>query len=330
MKEKLLEILESKRGEYLSGEELAKRLQISRAGIWKQIQSLREDGYQILAVRNRGYCLENENNRLSLAGMLPYLKDPQRKDRITVYATVDSTNHVLKRMALDGAKDHTVVIADAQTAGRGRLGRSFYSPPGGGIYFSLLLRPTMPTDRVVAITAAASVAAARAVFAVTGRYPDIKWVNDLYLDGKKICGILTEAISNFETGTVDAIVVGIGINCHTAFPEELKEIAGNLDSGHALPNLRNHLAAELVNQTADLEQLLQDRSYLPEYRAHSMVLSKPVTIPQEPGSRYIAEQIGENGELILRSASGEERVLRSGEISLRLVENFEVDKPEQP
>lgn len=325
-KNRLLEILESERGRYISGEELARRLSVSRAGIWKQIRSLREAGYAIAAVKNKGYCLENSNDRLSLEGMLPYLEYPELREKIFVFDALDSTNNELKRREIGGAPSGTVVIANQQTAGRGRLGRSFYSPAGGGVYFSILLRPSVSMDRAVLTTVAASVAAARAVFAVTGRYPEIKWVNDLYMDGKKVCGILTEAIAGFETGAMEAVVVGIGINCGAVFPEELQRIAGNVRPENENTAFRNRLAAELVNRVSKLESMMEKQDFLSEYREHSMVIGKYVTLLQEPDSCYLAEGIGENSELILRSSDGRKRFLNTGEISIRMMETSDIDK----
>lgn len=325
-KNRLLEILESERGRYISGEELARRLSVSRAGIWKQIRSLREAGYAIAAVKNKGYCLDISNDRLSLEGMLPYLEYPALREKIFVFDTLDSTNNELKRREIGGAPSGTVVIANQQNAGRGRLGRSFYSPAGGGVYFSILLRPSFSMDRAVLTTVAASVAAARAVFAVTGRYPEIKWVNDLYMDGKKVCGILTEAIAGFETGAMEAVVVGIGINCGAVFPEELQRIAGNVRPENENTAFRNRLAAELVNRVSKLESMIEKQDFLSEYREHSMVIGKYITLLQEPGSCYLAEGIGENGELILRSSDGRKRFLNTGEISIRMMETSDIDK----
>lgn len=318
-KRELLRILEASRGESISGEELAGRLGISRAGVWKQIKALREAGYVIAAVQNRGYCLAQDNDKLSREGMLPFLEDPEVAEKILVFDVLDSTNTEAKRRAVDGAPDGTVILADRQTAGRGRLGRSFFSPAESGVYFTMLLRPEIPMEQAVLATTAASVAASRAVEKVTGRQPQIKWVNDLYLDGKKICGILTEAVSDFETGAVEAVVVGIGINCTTVFPEELQEKAGSVLQGSG-GAVRNRLAAELVNQVSGLEQMIRQRTFLEEYRSRSMVIGKEITVLQEPGSRYFAEGIGQSGELILRDEAGNEKILSTGEVSIRLTE----------
>ncbi|MEE1013338.1 MAG: biotin--[acetyl-CoA-carboxylase] ligase [Clostridia bacterium] len=251
----------------------------------------------------------NQNDNLTLEGILPYLTDQTIAERLFLYDTIDSTNTETKRRAIQGAESGTVILADRQTAGRGRLGRDFHSPAGSGVYLSILLRLHIPMEQAVLVTTAASVVACRAVEAVTGQSLAIKWVNDLYLNGKKVCGILAEAVN-------DAIVVGIGINCTTVFDGELAERAGSL----GFAGIRCRLAAELVNELARLETMIAKQNFLTEYRARSMILGEEVTILQEPGSCYIAEDIGDKGELILRDSSGNRRILSTGEISIRLAD----------
>ena len=318
--QEILKVLESKRGSSVSGEELAEQVGITRAAVWKHIKKLRADGYVINAVKNSGYCLSVENDKLSAAGILPYLKNPESAKKILVFDVLDSTNTEAKRRVIEGAEHGTVIIAEQQTAGRGRQGRSFFSPEGRGIYLSVIFRPKLSAEQSLPVTAAASVAVCRAIENVTGKQPQIKWVNDLYLKGKKICGILTEAVTGLETGDIEAIIVGIGINCTTVFPNELENIAGSILEKGETKAVRNHLAAELINQTSGLEDMLRTREFLEEYRRKSLVLGRQVTIVQEPGSCYTAEDIGENGELILLDSNGSRRYLNTGEVSIRLTE----------
>lgn len=318
--EQLLRILESRRGDSISGEELAGALGITRAAVWKHIKKLRDDGYIINGVKNSGYCLAKEDDRLSAEGIRPFLNDPAVADRVFVYDVLDSTNTEAKRRVLDGAEQGTVVIARRQTAGKGRLGRSFYSPEDKGIYLTVILRPKLSTPQAVSVTAVASVAVARAIEKVMGKSTDIKWVNDVYLHGKKICGILSEAVTDLESGRIEGIVVGIGINCTTVFPDELGKVAGSIVEENDSAAVRNQIAAEVINQMLDAEEMIKTGSYLEEYRRRSMVLGKQITILQEHGSCYTAKDIGRNGELILVSADGAERILSSGEVSIRLAE----------
>lgn len=244
----------------------------------------------------------------------PYLLNGTMAERIQVFDTIDSTNTEAKRLARLGALEGTTVISNHQTAGRGRLGRSFYSPKDTGIYFSMLLRPSIPLEEAVQVTAAASVAVADAVQNVCGIALCIKWVNDLYYDGKKVCGILTEAVE-------DAIVIGIGLNCSTVFDGELADIAGSLSVDG--DEIRCRLAAELVNRIFKLEDAIVNRTWQKAYKERSMILGKEITVLNEAGSCYLAEDIGDKGELILVDKNGEKKMLTTGEVSIRL--HFGVD-----
>ena len=184
VKDKVLAWLEKNRGNYCSGEEIAEKLGVTRASVWKAVRSLREDHFSIEAVSGKGYRLTDKNDILTVAGTGTFLKyaDPKL---ITVYREIDSTNTKLSRMALEGAPHGTVVIALQQTAGRGRLGRTFVSPPDSGIYLSILVRPETDLAGAVPITSAAAVAVCEAVRQLTGKNAGIKWVNDIYIGSKK-------------------------------------------------------------------------------------------------------------------------------------------------
>ena len=184
---------------------------IARSGV-EGCACIEAEGYHIEAVPNQGYTLCTDNDLLSTQGILPYLTPPLKSREIRVFPCLPSTNQEAKRMALESAEQGSAVLAEEQSAGRGRLGRSFFSPRGNGLYMSVILRPKADVSNAVLITTAAAVGVCRAIDTVTGRHPQIKWVNDLYLNEKKICGILTEAVTNFETGVIESVVVGIGIN----------------------------------------------------------------------------------------------------------------------
>lgn len=248
----------------------------------------------------------NQEDKLRIEGILPYLQKESKGKKILLYDSIDSTNNEAKRLALQG-EEEAVILAEQQTAGRGRLLRSFYSPSGSGVYLSILLRPKIPMDQMVLVTTAASVAVCRAVEEVTGQSLAIKWVNDLYWEQKKVCGILTELLE-------DTVIVGVGINCSTVFEGELAEVAGSLH----VKGVRCRLAAELINRLSEIETMILKEEFLEEYRRRSMVLGKEITVLQEAESRYLAEDIGKKGELILKGADGTTKVLSSGEISIRL------------
>ncbi len=249
----VLKALEEKKGSTVSGEELANRLNISRAAVWKAIQNCagrisdrRHHQQRLLPCTGQRCAFRRRNSS--------HIRGDAMGDRIHVFRSLESTNLTAKKMALDGAPTGTVVIAEEQTKGRGRMGRSFYSPPSGGIYISFILQPRFDASKSVLITTAASVAVCKAIENVTGISCRIKWVNDVYLGEKKICGILTEAVTDFESGRIEYVVLGIGINYNTAqsaFPSELSGIAGSLldhgqQSGSGIT--RNRLIAELINR----------------------------------------------------------------------------------
>ena len=201
LKEQVLGFLWKAQDDYISGAELARRLGVSRTAVWKAMGQLRAQGYLIESVTNKGYRLSPCSDVLSAAGVEKYLKTQSLS--IRVVDEVDSTNSVLKRMAAEGAPQGSVLIAERQSAGRGRMGRSFYSPPGTGLYMSLLLRPCMEAQRATLVTTSAAVAVAEAIERLAGEAAQIKWVNDVLFHGRKVCGILTEAGMDFESGMID-------------------------------------------------------------------------------------------------------------------------------
>ena len=321
VKEQVLKELEERKGESLSGEKLAEQMGVSRAAIHKAVKAVREDGYRIHAGTNRGYQLDIESDMLSAQGIKAHLAPDWKSLPIYVYKTVDSTNNAAKKLAVEGAEHGTAVFAFHQSHGRGRLGRSFLSPANTGIYMSVLLNPSFDIRRSVLVTTAASVAVVRAIEKVCGLRPEIKWVNDIYLYGKKICGILTEAITDFESGQIQNLILGIGINCSTnEFPKDLLEIAGALEGSFS----KNELAAEVLNQLLPLIEHLEDRTFLEDYRGHSLVIGKDIQVYKGgyagtvPGRGASALGIDENGGLIVQYDSGERETLATGEISIRL------------
>lgn len=332
VKTEVLKLLETHRHEDLSGQQIAEKLDVTRAAVWKAVNALKGEGYRIEAANNRGYRLDLENDVLSAEGIYPQLKKKYQEREVFVYKSIDSTNQEVKRRALDGAQEGLVVLSEEQTAGKGRRGRSFYSPPGTGIYMSVLFHPTEEQAHdVVLITTAASVAVCRAIRSLMPEEPQIKWVNDVYLRGKKICGILTEAVSDFESGRIDTVVVGIGINYHVpeeGFPEEIREVAGSVCTDEIkIP--RNDLAAAVLNELYELYDGLAARTFLEDYKRWSNVLGREVRFSSgntvaEDGKKGswqygTAVDIDCDGGLVVRLKDGEEQVLRTGEITLRVV-----------
>ena len=243
--------------------------------------------------------------------------------QLQVLPVISSTNTVLKNMAEDGAEEGVCLIAGEQTAGRGRMGRSFYSPAGSGLYLSVLLRPAMNAADAVSITACAAVAVAEALESLAPVQAQIKWVNDVYVEGRKVCGILTEASLNGETGTVNYLVVGIGINTRPpegGFPAELQGIAGDAFGEKIMPDLRCRLAAAVLDRLIGGYAHLREKPWLEEYRRRSLVTGKEIRMlmPGKEPEDGTAVGIADDFSLLVRKKDGSFRRLSSGEVSIRL------------
>lgn len=317
-KDSVLSFLQKNTDGFTSGQEIANALGISRNSVWKAVKSLRRDGFSIDAVTNCGYRLQSSHdNVISEASVRQCLK---KYTDIPIYCfkELDSTNKYAKQIASEGAPEGALVIADTQTAGRGRLGRSFFSPPGTGIYFTVILHPESLFANAPFITTAASVAVASAVRRLSGRDARIKWVNDVYIGSKKICGILTEAVTDLESGTVESAVCGIGINYMTgAFPPELKDTATSIFTDS--PNVtRSELLAAIVEDLLDMIKALPDHSFMDVYRSLSFVIGKDVTL--KVGSRTIEGHVSDIDSMggLVADIGGRTEVFRSGEVTLRL------------
>ena len=322
-KDAVLEILWENADRYVSGAELARRLSLSRTAVWKAMEQLRQEGYAIRSVTNKGYCLSSDSDVLSAQGVEKYLR---RGDlRLQVYRSISSTNTVLKALAAEGAEAGLALIAGEQTAGRGRMGRSFYSPPDTGLYMSLLLRPRIGAQEATGITACAAVAVAETIEELSGLETRIKWVNDVQIAGKKVCGILTEAAIDCESGLMDYVIVGIGINTRLPegdFPPELREIAGSVFGREPVPELRCRLAAGVLDRLADGCERLEEKYFFEDYRRRSLVLGKEINI-LSPGRDPVpatALELDRDFALIVRLRDGSIRRLNSGEVSIRLPE----------
>ncbi len=316
LKEQLLLELETNRGAAISGQSLADKFGVSRNAVWKAVTALRKEGYQILSRTNSGYQLADDCDVVSAAAIKAYLPQQLADLTILTYKEIDSTNNEAKRLISAGLSDVALIIAQRQSEGRGRQGRSFYSPEHGGIYLSLIIHPNTAITKAMSITTMAAVAVAEAIEKMTGEPTEIKWVNDLFYQGKKICGILTEAVTDLEGALVQSVIIGIGINIGTVFPEQLQEIASCLPSQSIN---RNQLIAEIASSLYRMISNADDKEYLQSYRQHSLVLGKEINYLQN-GETYhgTALDIDDNGGLIVRLPDGSQTILSSGEISLRL------------
>lgn len=322
-KERIFELLAGSKGQTLSGEAIGEALGISRAAVWKGITALRQEGFPIEAGTNKGYRLVGDKDYLSAEAVRSFLLPQAQEVEIQVYDALPSTNRTAKEAALSEPDHPVAILADRQTAGRGRMGRSFYSPENAGLYMSLLLRPSDSQVQPVLLTTAAAVAVLRAVEALAPVRLSVKWVNDLFLGDKKVCGILTEGVTDLETGRISYLVIGIGVNCYeTAFPPELAGRAGSLGAGFS----RNRLAAEIINQWTLLEAELRSRAFLEDYRSRSMLLGKEILVypggTEGEGIPAAALSVDDNGGLVVRYLEGElagsVRTLTTGEVSVRV------------
>lgn len=326
LKEQVLLILMSSKGGYVSGEDISKRLYVSRNAVWKAINTLRSDGFIIDAMQNKGYLLSggesDDFTRYGLLRIRQLLRKSAADAEITIKDTVTSTNTLLRSAAENGAPDKTVLIANEQTEGRGRRGKSFYSPADSGIYMSILLRPDFGADKAYILTAGAAVAAVRAVKKVCGIDAGIKWVNDIMLDGKKICGILTEAVTDFESGSLQYAVMGLGINISRpkgGFPSEISDIASSLYSYEVADNeLKCSLAAEILNSFFDIYGHTSVERLINEYKKYSVVLGKRIKVISA-GTEYFATavDIDNDARLVVKDNEGNIHTLSSAEVSVR-------------
>ena len=343
----VLEIL--RRSEYVSGEEIAETLKISRTAVWKAVSQLRKDGWAIDAANNRGYRLCAEKSAVSALGITENLERIAKSSGICVdfFPSIDSTNNELKRQAASassirdaqgnlteaGKRLHKrAVVAGEQTGGRGRLGRAFFSGRDNGVYMSLFYSPKSGVTDPARMTANAAVAVCRALSALFGVEAGIKWVNDVFLHGKKICGILAEGVSNLETGLIDGAVVGIGINISSpeTLSEEIRSVAGFLEDADEMKGKsadKNKLIDTVLCELAsiyDAEEAGNSEEMqkaLDEYRSRSILTAQSVLVTPvigEERTAYQARVIGieDDLSLLVEKSDGERLSLKSGEVSL--------------
>jgi len=264
----------------------------------------------------------NGKDKISVKGIQPYLTQSLQNGilkRIFVYDILESTNITAKEATLDNAEFGTVIIADSQTAGKGRYGKSFFSPPNHGLYMSAVLNSALlPFDTQSLITVFAAVSVCQAIETISGKSPQIKWVNDIFLNKKKICGILTESVTTPQNTASRQIIIGIGINFSTpatGFPAELQQIAGSLFETENTTVTRNCLAAGIINNLFTLGNRYSKNEILTEYKQRVFILGKEILITgNDKPYRATAVDIDDNGYLIVRKSDGELLTLFSGEI----------------
>lgn len=321
MKERIYRLLLENEGRFLSGQEISAQLGVTRAAVWKAIDALRRDGYTVEARTGLGYRLLGMPDALTEREIRRYLPADGPAE-LRCFDEIDSTNSYLKREALAGAPHGTVAVANCQSAGRGRMTRSFQSPPGKGVYLSVLLRPQLPPGELMGVTGMAAVAVCRAVERAAGVRPKIKWTNDLVLNGRKLCGILTELALEGETQMTQSLVIGAGVNAsHTAedFGPQVAEMATSLvQEGYAVS--RPALAAAMVEEFYRLSESLGGdiREWVDAYRRDCVTLGRRVRLLWAERQTE-ADALDIDGEfgLVVRLPDGRETTVRTGEVSVR-------------
>lgn len=317
MKEKVLHLL--KEGEYISGEKLSEILGVSRTAVWKAINSLRDDGYEIDSVTNKGYKLMKKPNLLDAAAISEGLDTKVVGTEIITLKTVDSTNEEIKRRANENAKSGLVVISHEQTAGKGRLGRKWTSSEGG-VYFSILLRPELPPSDISGITLAAGMGVCLAIRKFTGLDAMIKWPNDVIIGNKKVCGILTEMTA--QTDMIDFVVIGIGINAlQESFPEEIAykatslkiEKKSELDLSKFMHEIISTLDKTILSYLFGVSQ--ED---LKLYKSMCATIGRDVSLTRN-GEKLTGKAIDitADGELVVSLENGKKIAVNSGEVTVQ-------------
>jgi len=305
-------------GGWVSGEVMAKKLAISRAAVWKQIQVLRRSGYDISASTGKGYRLAKKSDLLDADRISRSLKTKWLGRDMRIFAKVGSTNASALSMALS-CQNGTVILAEVQTEGRGRLSRPWASPPGG-IWMSLVLKPKMPLNHIYQINIAASVALCRALSTMLGLQAGIKWPNDLLIRELKICGMLMEVRAQLDR--LDYVVLGLGLNANndpSGFPTEWRSTSLSAELGHDLD--RCDLICRLLEEIEVAYENMGSKEIYEEWRSRSLTLGRQVRITSAAGDQVgLAVDLAEDGALLLRTGDELKRILAGDCIHLRAVE----------
>lgn len=320
MKNEILRLLKTN-DTYVSGQQLCDYFKVSRTSVWKVMEQLKKEGYEIEAVRNRGYRLVSSPDVISEAEIKSLLKTKWAGCKVMYYDETDSTNNRAKDSGEKGGFHGTLFIADKQNAGKGRRGRAWESPSGKSIYMTLLLRPEITPDKAPMLTLVMGLSVAEGVRRVSGVKAEIKWPNDIVINKKKVCGILTEMATEIEC--VHYVVIGVGINVNQQhFPEEIKEMATSLYNETGNTYKRSELIAAVLEQfEKNYEVFLKagDLSDVKEVYDSMLVNCGQEVKVLEPGNEYraVAEGINKAGELIVTLPDGQKKNVFAGEVSVR-------------
>ena len=321
LKHEVLHILERKIGTVVTGGQLAKSLSVSRNAIWKAIHALQDDGIQVISVPNVGYKLLDTNDTLSEHLISSKLSTTFIGNSLKILPSVHSTNQYLKEVDSENIENGFVVIANEQTVGRGRRSREFISARDEGIYLSLLLKLNGRRHDIRLLTICVAVAVSKAIEGVCRINTGIKWVNDVYCNGKKICGILTEAILSGELQELDTVIIGIGINTGNV-PFEIKEFATSVFEENGMRGIRNDLIAEVLNEfeSVYLDYTENDMAHdiINQYESKLFIKDQTVIVVNLD-NEYVATVLGvdSTGALIVKNDSGDIEHITTGEIKLK-------------
>ncbi|MEW4370271.1 biotin--[acetyl-CoA-carboxylase] ligase [Paenibacillus kandeliae] len=318
--EQLLELLTARPGEYISGEEISRLMSVSRTAIWKGINRLKEQGYEFDSVSRKGYRIVRYPDRFDEVSLrLQLSKRTSWGQPLHLLDTIGSTQDVARELAEQGAIEGTLVIAEEQTAGRGRQGRRFHSPPGRGVWMTVVMRPQQPLQYTSQLTLLAAVAICRALRNVSGLDIGIKWPNDLLIDGRKVCGILVESAA--EDGYVRYALAGFGIDVNLApedLPEDVRPVATSLRIQRGEPVDRTEVVTAIMSELESLYELYNREGFAhiaALWEALAFAIGSPVTVKTLQGSlQGIARGLGPNGELLLEHADGQILPVYSGEV----------------
>lgn len=319
--EMLVSMFKERRGEYISGEEISRLLGVSRTAVWKHIGKLRNAGYEFEAVSRKGYRLINDPADLTAAAILAASNTSIFGRHLKLLAVTESTQEEVRRLAEQGAPEGTMVISEEQTRGRGRMGRKWYSPPGKGIWMSLLFKPELPVSSAPQLTLLTAVAVCRAIRGAAGVEAGIKWPNDILIGGKKVCGIILESAG--EDGRIRFAVAGIGIDVNLSeeeLPDELRDIMTSLRIERGSFIDRAALAGSILTELEQLYAIYLKDGFAPIsslWEALAVTLNRTVSVNTPAGSvRGTAEALDATGALIIRTEDGQVDRIFSGDVQI--------------
>lgn len=324
MKQAILELFSKSTGQYLSGEEISKKLSVSRTAIWKHIQQLKEEGYLFESSPRLGYRLLERPDTLSVKEIKVGLKTKRIGQKAYIFDEVTSTNDQVKKYAERGEQEGILVVSEKQIAGKGRMGRTWYAPEGTGLWFSLLLRPQIPPSSAAQLVFVAAVAVCQAIRNATNLPATIKWPNDILIEDKKICGILAEM--NAELDWLHYVVIGIGINVNQLkedFPPEIAERATSLALISGYFHKRVSLLQEILVQFEKEYDHYLEKGFvnvIARWKTLNNTLGQEINVlSRDEVFSGIAEDIDQQGRLLVRTDSGELRSVLVGDVSIRKV-----------